>query len=265
MATDKLEMYRGDKYPFTVQLYEDDGVTVLDLTTATGILFSAKQAAADVDEVLDDCEAAWAAGANVTATADTTDVKLGLKACKLVVAAGASAGTILATRAVTSTDLEGLYTSLHIWIKSDVSLDAGDLQFILDNAAACANPDILIDIPAITAATWTRVSLTIPYALRSMAAVICIGVKMVVDKTFTLLMDDIKLAQYVIERLAGAGEGAPTLGVAGFTVLPDLTQYLITCGRFPCDVEVTYASGRVVTGYYDWIDIKADITRPVEI
>ena len=43
-----------------------------------------------------DCESAWTAGTNVTATADTAIFKAGTKSCKLVVADPATAGQLLA-------------------------------------------------------------------------------------------------------------------------------------------------------------------------
>ena len=128
---------------------------------------------------------------DVTATADTSFKKEGSASLKLVVAAGAGAGDILATEDLTSVDLTDR-TELEIWIFSTTALDAGDLQVLLDNTALCASPVETLNIPATTANTWTKhvISLANPY---NDSAIISVGIKMVTDKgAFTLFVDDIK-------------------------------------------------------------------------
>jgi hypothetical protein len=143
--------------------------------------------------VIEDCEDAWNeyVNAHVTSSLETSDVKAGSGAAKLVVALGALAGEILATEAITSIDLTGV-SHLSAWIKASKNVAAGDLQFLLDDHASCASPLEAIDIPALTANTWTRVS--IPFADPSaLTAIISLGIKMVTDLgAFTLYVDDVR-------------------------------------------------------------------------
>jgi len=146
-----------------------------------------------IDHLIENCDTVWSelVDTDVTATADTSFKKQGNASLKLVVAAGAAAGDILATQAIGSTDLSDSDT-LEVWIYSSVALDAGDLDLLLDNTALCASAVESLDIPATTAATWTRhlISLANP---ASDSAVISVGVQMTVDKgAFTLYVDDIR-------------------------------------------------------------------------
>lgn len=145
------------------------------------------------EETIHACDAVWdeSVDGDVTATLDTTFKKQGGGSLKLVVAAGASAGDILATEDITSLDLSGT-TEIQVWIYSTVALSAGDLQVLLDNTASCASPVESLNIPATTANIWTRhiISLANP---QSDSAIISVGIKMVTDKgAFTLWTDDIK-------------------------------------------------------------------------
>jgi hypothetical protein len=143
--------------------------------------------------IIEDCEDAWNEylNGNVTSTLETSDVKAGSGAAKLAVAAGAAAGEILATEAITSTDLTGV-SHVSVWVKATKNVDAGDLQLLLDDHASCASPLEAVDIPALTANTWARVSIALadPSAL---TAIISVGIKMVVDLgAFTLYIDDVR-------------------------------------------------------------------------
>ncbi|KKL78680.1 hypothetical protein LCGC14_2022420 [marine sediment metagenome] len=146
-----------------------------------------------IDHLIEDCDAVWSelVDGDVTATADTAIKKEGNASLKLVVAAGTGAGDILATEAIGELDLSDSDT-LEVWIYSTVALDAGDIQVLLDDTAQCASPVESLDVPATTAATWTRhlISLANP---ASDTAVISVGIKMVTDKgAFTLYVDDIR-------------------------------------------------------------------------
>ena len=138
-------------------------------------------------QIVEDCEDAWDAQANVTATADA-DCKVGTKSSKLVVADAAGAGVLLATEVVGSMDLT-TYKHINLWVKSSVALDLGDMQLLLDDTATCASPIKLLDIPALSAATWTLVRLDLGDA-SGLTAVISVGIKQVTDKgAFDLYVD----------------------------------------------------------------------------
>jgi len=146
-----------------------------------------------IDHSVHACEVVWSelVDGDVTATADTSYKVEGSACLKLVVAAACGAGDILATHAITSLDISDCDEAC-LWVRSTVDLDAGDIQLLLDNSANCATPLESLDIPAVTANTWTRVAITLanPY---DDSAVISVGLKMVVDKgAFTLYADDIR-------------------------------------------------------------------------
>lgn len=145
------------------------------------------------DVLVEDCEDAWDeyVDANVTSSADTTDKKVGSASAKLVVATGAAAESILATEAISSLDLNNKDT-ISLWIKSSVALSANDLQLLFDDEAACPNPLLTVNIPAVESNTWTHLRLS--YSPSSAhKGIVSVGVKMVVDKgIFTLWLDEIR-------------------------------------------------------------------------
>jgi len=146
-----------------------------------------------IDELIHDCETVWdeLVDTDVTASLDTTYEKVGTGCLKLVVAAGCAAGDILATEDISSLDISEC-DEVVAWIWSSVALTAGDIQILLDNTALCASPVESLDIPAVSANTWTRVTITLANPT-SDNAIISVGLKMVVDKgAFTLRADDIR-------------------------------------------------------------------------
>jgi hypothetical protein len=142
--------------------------------------------------VLEDCEDAWdeQVVGNVTPTLDAADFKVGSGSAKLDIAAGASVG-VLASEVIAIASL-ALYTHIALWIKSSVALDAGDLQLLLDETADCASPLETIDIPALSADTWTQIRIALANPSTDLV-LISIGLKMVVDKgAFIVHLDDIR-------------------------------------------------------------------------
>ena len=149
-------------------------------------------------QIVEDCEDAWDAQANVTATADA-DCKVGTKSAKLVVADAAGAGVLLATEVVGSMDLSG-YKHINLWVKSSVELAEGDMQLLLDDTATCASPIKSLDIPALSAATWTLVRLDLGDA-SGLTAVISVGIKQVTDKgAFNLFVDHVHCPGEMVMR-----------------------------------------------------------------
>ena len=143
--------------------------------------------------IIEDCEDAWneSVDANVTSTADTTDKQIGAASAKLAVAAGAAAGVILATEAIPSTNLSA-HEIVRLWIKCSLATAAGDLQLLLDDTANCASPLEFLDIPALTANTWTQVGLRLTNPA-SDTAIISIGLKYVTDLgACNIWLDDVK-------------------------------------------------------------------------
>ena len=129
---------------------------------------------------------------DVTASQDTKDKKRGAGSFKMVVATGASANDILATQKITSKNIAGM-DYVEFWIKSTAAFPAsGDLQLLLDDTANCASPVETLNIPALTADTWTFVRL--PLANPELdTALISVGLKYVTDiGATTIFLNDIK-------------------------------------------------------------------------
>jgi hypothetical protein len=133
---------------------------------------------------------------------------VGDHSCKLVMGAGIDAGDILATEARAAVDLSGC-NYLSVWVYSTVSLAAGDIQILLDEHASCASPSETLDVPAVVANTWQRVSMALASDTTARNAIISVGCKMVGDLgAFTLYLDDIQ---------AFTGRAYNTLGIRGLT------------------------------------------------
>jgi len=131
---------------------------------------------------------------SVTSTLETEDRREGSGSNKHVLAAGLAAGTIIASEAISSTDLSR-FTHVEFWMKSTVATTAGDLQLLLDDTAACASPLETIDVPALTANTWelVRVALANP---GSDTAIISVGLKHTNDiGAATVHIDSIRVTQ----------------------------------------------------------------------
>lgn len=150
-----LQLKQDDSNFTTKQIYEYDWLSNYKGLYKVEYVYSIA-----VDHLLSDCETAWSAGANVTATADTSFFKHGNASAKLVVAAGAAAGAVLGYDTIGSIDISGA-DRLEFDMYSSIDLSAGELDFVLDDTAACVSPIESIDIPAMTASTWYRHSLSL--------------------------------------------------------------------------------------------------------
>lgn len=129
---------------------------------------------------IEDCEDAWdeQVVGNVTASLDASDYKVGSGSAKFVVDAAFGTGVIGSE--VISEDLTGS-TLVKAWVKSSVTLAEGDWQLLLDDTADCASPLETIDVPALVANTWTRVTFTLSTPA-SLGSLISIGLNQAVDK-----------------------------------------------------------------------------------
>lgn len=227
------------------------------------------------ENVLNDCETAWDAAANVTATAGTTNAVKGTNCAKFACAAGLAAGALIATDVITSVDLT---YALHIdmTVFSTVALSAGDVQLLVDNTATCASPTKAWDLPAISANTKTTVSITCgDMSGVGNNAIISIGLKQVVDKgAFDLYVDAISYRTLKTLTIAGnaisAGDSKDiafpavieATGEPGYYTDTLLTFAAMTFGNTPaardrlkvqvgCKNVATESGGKVaVTGGY---------------
>ena len=145
--------------------------------------------------LLHSCNAAFdeTVDSDITVTVDTEDKKRGTGSNKFVIAAGASAGDI-ATDSISSKDISK-YDYLECWVKSTVATSAGNLKILLDDSASCASPIETLEVPALTANTWTyvRIALANP---ETDTAIISIGLEYDSDLgACQVRLDDIKVVQ----------------------------------------------------------------------
>lgn len=106
-------------------------------------------------QIVEDCEDAWDEQVipNVTATADTTDYKVGSAsakfACAAIFALGIVGSEIVALPTLAS------YSVLFCWAKSSVNTIAvDDYRIGLDNQALYANPEVECSLPILVANVW---------------------------------------------------------------------------------------------------------------
>lgn len=149
------------------------------------------------DALIEDCEDVWneQVDADVTASLDTSDYKVGSGSAKFVCAAGLGNGDIIASEVV-SVDLSA-YTRVIAWVKSSVNITtAADLQLLLDEHGLCASP-LALDIPVLVANTWTHIS--IAAVLADYNATISVGLKLTANDpgAFNLWIDDIRGARAI--------------------------------------------------------------------
>jgi len=130
---------------------------------------------------------------DITVTADTKIKKQGTASNRFVIAAGASAGDI-ATDSIASKDISA-YDYIEFWARSTVATSSGNLKILLDDTASCASPIETLDVPALSADTWTfcRVALANP---RSDTAIISVGLEYDSDLgACTVWLDDISVVK----------------------------------------------------------------------
>lgn len=152
---------------------------------------------------IEDCEDAWTAqDSDVTCSADTTDYKAGSASNKMVVASTAGV-QIIAFENFTATDFSQK-TGVRFWFKSSVALTASDWQLLLDNTDGCGSAVETLNLPAISAQTWTHVYLKFAAAASTRTAIQSVGLTQAVDKgAMTVWVDDVKCEQLIWYMSAG--------------------------------------------------------------
>ncbi len=137
-----------------------------------------------------DCEDAWTASAEVTATASTTWKRYGTYSAKIVIGADFTTG-LAAYRDFAAKNLS-TRTHLHFYIKSNVAVAAGDLQILLDDTSGCVSPLESIDIPALEADVEKEINIALDDASLC-TAIISVGLKVVTDLgAMTVYIDQIE-------------------------------------------------------------------------
>jgi len=149
---------------------------------------------------VEDCEDAWNEKIDVGVTSSTSaDCKEGSASASLVInAGGVVANTLLATEKIDpAISLIG-HKSITLWIKSSKALASGNLQLLLDESVECGSPEETLNIPALTANTWTAVALVLSDA-SVLDAVVSVGLKTTIAlvESDTILIDAVKATQDV--------------------------------------------------------------------
>lgn len=146
-------------------------------------------------ELADDCETAWdeSVSPEVLCTVDNVDFKYGSGCNLFTVGANATVGQ-LATNSFGPVDARA-YNYVKFWIKSSITINAGDLKYQLDDTPGCVSPLKEINIGALTANTWTEKTLALGDA-SSLSALCSHAIAMDIDKgAFTLKIDQVRFTK----------------------------------------------------------------------
>ena len=179
---------------------------------------------------LHSCNAAFdeTVDTDITVTVDTEDKKRGTGSNKFVIA-GAATGGEIATDSITSKDISK-YDYLECWVKSTVATSSGNLKILLDDSASCASPKETLDVPALTANTWTYVRMQLDNP-ETDTAIISLGLEYDSELgACQVRLDDIKVVQN---------------DTAEWTIFP---KHLWKIDRSARDLILT-DSGRLEAGY----------------
>ncbi len=103
--------------------------------------------------VLEDCEDVWVAGSGASAITVVAG-KVGTY-CVRDTTTALGATTLMMTEDFGAVDITA-YDGIYFWIRSSLLTAANDLQFMLDEHAACISPQETFAIPICAAATWRQ-------------------------------------------------------------------------------------------------------------
>ena len=136
-----------------------------------------------------DTDTGWANSGHITISADGADYQEGSYSISASITASAQAGEKWYFNESGAKDF-GSATKMIFWIKSSVNTNAGDLQFEVDDTADLASPLDTVNIPALTADTWTEVTISLG---GTRSSVLSYGIKYTSDiGAATIKIDDIR-------------------------------------------------------------------------
>ena len=140
-----------------------------------------------------DCEAVWAdLDTDVIGALDNDDYQEGSNSMKFAVGAGISDGDVIGSKDLSAAEDLSMYQKIAFWIKASSALAAGDLCLLLDDTSGCGSAIETIELPAITANTWTFVRCTLA-AASSDTAILSIGFEYNANSgANTIWVDDIR-------------------------------------------------------------------------
>ena len=124
-------------------------------------------------------DSAWTAVATSTTSAlDTTDKKEGTGSADLILGTTTLAELGAYEDLSAPIDLSSI-DSIQLWVKSSSSTNAGALELVLDDTAACGSTLENIDLPALTAGVWKKATVGITDN-SDMTAIKCVGLNVAV-------------------------------------------------------------------------------------
>ena len=124
-----------------------------------------------------DCETVWTdLDTDVTAALDDEDYQEGSNSVVLTVGAAIDDGDVIGSYDLSAAEDLSMYKKISFWIKVSVAVAAADLCLLLDNTSGCGTPIETIELPAITANTWTLVRSTLAVPA-SDTAILSIGLE----------------------------------------------------------------------------------------
>jgi len=185
--------------------------------------------------IVDNCDDAWDASANVTCTADTSIKLRGTGSSKLAIGADFTTG-IAATEVVSDMDLTSA-TALHFWIYSSIALTAGQVKVGVSETVTLGGTPLYFDVPEIVANTWTPVCVAGDFT--GYNNVISVGLNVVTDvgaAGANIYLDDIR----AVTKFTGDADNA-------FSSTTMNNIYVVTNG---IDQPQQY-EGTVATGFTD--------------
>lgn len=108
--------------------------------------------------LIEDCESNWSSDFSDSSNTDT-DSKVGTNSIKHVIPAALGTNKLLGHQGGLSLATMVDYDGMYLWMKDSIGSSLNDNQMLLDDAAACDSPIEFLQLPALTAGTWTQVFL----------------------------------------------------------------------------------------------------------
>ena len=172
-------------------------------------------------DVMSLANAAWTAGnASTTVTLDTGDKKEGTGSADLLVLTAMTTGLSAYENLASLADLTD-QTQIAFWIKSSTSTTAGQIEVVLDEDKDCGSPQANIDVPALTAGSWTKVTAgitqngtTTGVTNANKDTIRCVGIKITADITDSQ-NETINVDRIVVEGMVTTVEIVATNAVKG--------------------------------------------------
>lgn len=171
----------GTAYIIGKRVVQASGAHTVPERKATLVDLSDEGVYSNVDYgiLLDDTEDVWNEKTDADFTVSVVAGPTGLgNAVRFAIASGASAGDSV-SEAIPVADLSG-YGKIAVWMRSSVTTTSGQLQFLLDDTAFVASPVHTLNVPALTANTWTLCEMAYT-STTGTNAIISVGLKYTSD------------------------------------------------------------------------------------